>query len=69
MQSFTVPDQCECVATDPVRGGLQHRQRHGGRHSGVDGIAALAQHLQASLRRKRLRGSNDTVHGHHRHAP
>ncbi len=67
MELFAIPDDGEGIAANPVAGGFNHRQRHRGGDSRINGVAAQLQHLHPRLRRQRLRGGN-RVMAHHRRA-
>jgi hypothetical protein len=56
-------DQQEATPADPGVEWIGHTQREGGRHGGVDGIAAPAQDLDAGAGRIRLRGSDRADRG------
>ena len=58
------PHQCKGIAAQAVAHGLHHR--HDGRsgHGGIDRVAPAAQHVQARLRRQRVRGGHHVARKH-----
>jgi hypothetical protein len=56
-------DDGEEVAADAAAGGLHEAERGVGGDGGVDGRAALAQDVEADLRRERLAGADHAVLG------
>ena len=47
------PDDGETAPANVTRGGIGDRQGKRGRHCRVDGVSAIAQHLDPDLRRER----------------
>ena len=55
--------EAEAIAAEPRRLRLDDREHGAGRHSGVDGVAAGAQHLDRGQRGDRHGGRRHPVHG------
>ena len=67
LQGLAVPNDGEGIAADAATGGFDHGQHHGGGDGGINGVAALTQHVQPGLCGQGL-GAGDHVVAHHRRA-
>ena len=61
------PDECKHIAAKAVATRLNHREHRSGRDDRVNGVAALANHRETSLRGERMRGRHH-IAGHQRRA-
>src|SRR5262249_2891671 len=54
-------DEPETIAADAVHMRVNHRDRRGGGHHGLDGVSALAQHRNSDLRRQMMRRAHHST--------